>query len=140
MSSASVSSGSPHSGHAVRQQSSPALLHSHQPGPRERSPGDDEACVSSSTTGWDYKKYALKLKDTAAATKWKFIGRQLGLEEHVISAIEKKSATDIKESFYQMLLKWKATKGEKATKDELLKALETEQLKQVVEDLHRMED
>ena len=105
MSSASVSSGSPHSGHAVRQQSSPALLHSHQPGPRERSPGDDEACVSSSTTGWDYKKYALKLKDTAAATKWKFIGRQLGLEEHVISAIEKKSATDIKESFYQMLLK-----------------------------------
>ena len=58
----------------------------------------------------------------------------------MISAIEKKSATDIKESFYQMLLKWKATKGEKATKDELLKALETEQLKQVVEDLHRMED
>ena len=75
----------------------------------------------------------LKLKDTAAAQNWKFIGRRLELGEPDIQQIEKEHGNDLKEAFYQMMLKWRTTKGEQATYDELIEALKKENLTGVVE-------
>ena len=75
----------------------------------------------------------LKLKDTAAAKNWKFIGRRLELGEPDIQQIEKGHGNDLREAFYQMMLKWRTTKGEQATYDELIEALKKENLTEVVE-------
>ena len=75
----------------------------------------------------------LKLKDTAAAKNWKFIGRRLDLGESDIQQIEKEHGNDLREAFYQMMLKWRTTKGEQATYDELIEALKKENLTEVVE-------
>ena len=114
---------------AARQQSSPALF-AHQSNTTEDTP---DSAVSSSTRTWDFKKTVLTLKDTEAAKEWKFIGRRLGLEDSEISALERSHGTDIKELFYQMMTKWRETKGERATKEELIRALKEEKLTQVVE-------
>ena len=82
---------------------------------------------------WDFRKCVLKMKNIGAATRWRFIGRQLGLEETDIEAIYHEYGTDLQEAFYQMMQKWKATKGEKATKDELIRALKEENLIAIVE-------
>ena len=38
--------------------------------------------------------------------KWKFLARELGIEEHEIQRIKEDNAGDIQEQSYQMLLKW----------------------------------
>ena len=75
----------------------------------------------------------LKLKDTAAAKNWKFIGRCLELGESDIQQIEKEHGNDLREAFYQTMLKWRTTKGEQATYDELIEALKKENLTEVAE-------
>ena len=64
---------------------------------------------------------------------WKFIGRHLDLGEPDIQQIEKAHGNDLREAFYQMMLKWRTTKGEQATYDELIEALKKENLTEVVE-------
>ena len=61
------------------------------------------------------------------------------MDETEITAIERNVtySGSIQEMFYQMMLKWKATKGEKATKEELIRALAKEGLKQIVEQLEK---
>ena len=118
---------------AARQQSSPALF-AHQSNTTEDTP---DSAVSSSTRTWDFKKTVLTLKDTEAAKEWKFIGRRLGLEDSEISALERSHGTDIKELFYQMMTKWRETEGERATEEELIRALKAENLKRVVELLEK---
>ena len=55
------------------------------------------------------------------------------MRESDIEAIEKNHSSNLKEMFYQMLLKWKSVRGEGATKKELIRALREEKLTQVVE-------
>ena len=115
-----------------RQQSSPAKLFADPQQPaQECIPTLDEATVTTAT--WDFTKCVLKMKNIGAATDWKFIGRQLGLEETDIEAIYHEYGTNLQEAFYQMMRKWKATKGEKATKVELIRALREENLTAIVE-------
>ena len=47
-----------------------------------------EEPVSSSSSAWDIIKCFLYLKDTAAASNWKFKGRRLGLSEEDIAKVE----------------------------------------------------
>ena len=125
------------SGSAV---SSPASVHSpHRPFTTEQTPPvqDDEVSSPSSTRKSWLTECALELKDTDAANAWKFIGRQLGLDEAMITSIESKWATDIKEAFYQMMLGWKQTMGEQATCDKLIEALEKQKLKAVAEKVEK---
>ena len=121
---------------AQRQQSSPPVLtSSHQ-----STTHDSSSCTAiDETEAWGFVKCILRLKDTGAASKWKFIGRQLGVDETEITAIERNTtySGSIKEMFYQMMLKWKETKGEKATREELIRALTKEGLKQIVEQLEK---
>ena len=96
-----------------------------------------EEPVSSSSSAWDIIKCFLYLKDTAAASNWKFIGRRLGLSEGDIEVINKRCSSDIKEMCYQMMLKWRSMKGEKATKECLIEALRKEKLNEIVEKLEK---
>ena len=67
------------------------------------------------------------------AKEWKFIGRRLGVNDGDIEAIEKNNSSNLKEMFYQMLLRWKSVTGERATKEELIRALREEKLTQIAE-------
>ena len=125
-------------GSAVRQQSSPPTLPSAHSATRQVEnpvPSHVEEPVSSSTSIWDFKKCILGLKGTRAASRWKFLGRRLGLTEGDIEAIDKNFGSDLEEKFYQMMLKWKSAQGERATKEELMKALKEESLNQIAEEL-----
>ena len=55
------------------------------------------------------------------------------MRESDIEAIEKNYSSNLKEMFYQMLLKWKSVRGEGATKEELIRALRKEKLTQIAE-------
>ena len=132
-STASIHTPNTASGSAV---SSPALVHSpHRLFSTEPAPPvqDDEVSSPSSTRRSWLTDCALELKDTDAANAWKFIGRQLGLNEAMITSIESKDRGNIKETFYQMMLSWRKTKGEHATCDALIEALEKENLRAIAE-------
>ena len=101
--------------------------------------GEIDEPVSSSTTTWDFRQCTLNLKDTEAATNWKFIGRQLGLSDGDVEAIDKNYSSDMKEKFYQMMVKWRSVKGEKATRERLIEALKKEKLNQIAEELEKEE-
>ena len=101
--------------------------------------GEIDEPVSSSTTTWDFRQCTLSLKDTEAATNWKFIGRQLGVSDGDVEAIDKNYSSDIKEKFYQMMVKWRSVKGEKATRERLIEALKKEKLNQIAEELEKEE-
>ena len=125
-------------GSAVRQQSSPPTLPSAHSSTRQGEnpvPSHVKEPVSSSTSTWDFKRCILDLKGTRAASKWKFLGRRLGLTEGDIEAIDKNFGLDLQEKFYQMMLKWKSAQGERATKEELIKALREESLNEIAEKL-----
>ena len=128
---------------AQRQQSSPPVLTSHRQSTTHNSSSytaidETEASVSSTTVPcWDFRNCVLWLKSTDAASEWRFIGRRLGVADSDIDAIKSNYNGNIKEMFYQMMLKWKATKGEKATREELIRALTKEGLKQIVEQLEK---
>ena len=122
-------------GSALRQQSSPALLINSRLGARANStPAPDTTVEEPDTSSaWDYQKCFLDLKGTTAAKEWKFIGRRLGVRESDIEAIEKNNSSNLKEMFYQMLLRWKSVTGGRATKEELIRALREEKLTQIAE-------
>ena len=54
---------------------------------------------------------------------WKWLGRQLKIEEHMISNIEAENLNDLPEQAYQLLCRWRETKSSAATLVELTKAL-----------------
>ena len=127
-STASIHTPNTASGSAV---SSPALVHSpHRLFSTEQ---DDEVSSPSSPRRSWLTDCALELKDTDAANAWKFIGRQLGLSEATITSIESKDRGNIKETFYQMMLSWRKTKGEQATCEALIEALEKENMRAIAE-------
>ena len=98
-------------------------------------PQNIEKPISSSTSSWDFKKCILHLKGTSAASKWKFLGRRLGVTEGDIEAIDENCHSDLQEKFYQMMQKWKSVKGELATKEDLIEALRGEKLNAIAETL-----
>ena len=120
----------------LRQQSSPAIL---VPTPHQSAQEIQDHQVDSSTSApsWNFQECLLELKDTEAITRWKFIGRRLGLEEPTIDSIERRYERDIKESFYQMMLEWKKCQGEEATCDKIIECLEKEQLKDVADKIRK---
>ena len=62
-------------------------------------------------------------------TKWKFIGRRLGLEENVLSRIESQNPKDIREQCYQMFQHWKSVDPMNFTYNVLGDALRKESMK-----------
>ena len=101
--------------------------------------GENDEPVSSSSATWDFRQCILNLKDTAAATNWKFIGRRLGISDGDIGAIDKNYSSDMKEMFYQMMVKWKSMKGERATRERLIEVLKEEKMNQIAEELEKDE-
>lgn len=65
-------------------------------------------------------------------THWKNVGRYLEIGENNINIIDE-NHFDIQEKAYVMLLTWKECKGQHATKEVLIKALEDCELKRVAE-------
>ena len=127
------------SGSACRQQSSPPALDPTLMAGDTPVLGEIDEPVSSSTTTWDFRQCTLNLKDTEAAKDWKFIGRRLGLSEGDIEAIDKNYSSDMKEKFYQMMVKWKSIKGKKATRERLIEVLKKEKLNQIAEEVEKEE-
>lgn len=62
-------------------------------------------------------------------TKWKFIGRRLGLEEAALFRIETENPKDIREQCYQMFQHWKSVDPENFTYITLGEALQKESTK-----------
>ena len=61
-------------------------------------------------------------------TKWKFIGRRLGLEETVLTRIESQDPKDVREQCYQMFQQWKSADPKNFTYIVLGDALRKESL------------
>ena len=59
-------------------------------------------------------------------TSWKFIARQLGLDEADISTIEKDNPNDSQEQCYKMFMKWKSLYSENDSYQVLGNALREE--------------
>ena len=69
-----------------------------------------------------------------SAVNWRRLGRRLKLKESVISTIEIDfHVAGQEEMFYQMLMKWTQERGKSATYKGLIKALEVENLNDLVE-------
>ena len=66
----------------------------------------------------------LRLSERVTA-KWKFLARQLGMEEHEIQKIAGDNQGDTQEQSYQMLLKWTQSQGEEGSYQTLGDAIKT---------------
>ena len=75
-----------------------------------------------------------RLKDLAKSVgiKWKMLARELDVPEDNIDAILYNFPNNLHEQSYQSLLEWKELKGERATAEELKRALRKESLNSVV--------
>ena len=120
----------------LRQQSSPASYLTTTTTTGALAPENiQEHDITSST--WNVRECALNLKVTVAISSWRFLGRRLGVSESDIEAIDKNHVSDLNEKFYKMMLKWESSRGERATKEELVRALREEKLTQVAEMLEK---
>ena len=77
---------------------------------------------SSDKQAFHVKDYSHSLSEKLGPN-WKWLGRQLKIEEHVISNIVAKNVNDLPEQAYQLLCEWCETQGSAATLEELTKAL-----------------
>ena len=80
-----------------------------------------------------FRECVLELQSTAALNNWKNIARRLGVEDPEIDRIDVENKQKPAEAFYQTMLHW-YNKGEEATSQQLIKALEKTQLRKVVDD------
>ena len=80
----------------------------------------------------EFRECVLELQNTAALKDWKNIARRLGVEDPDIDRIEAENKQNPAEAFYQTMLHW-YNKGEEATPQQLIKALEKTRLKYVVD-------
>ena len=80
-----------------------------------------------------FRECVLELQTTAALKDWKNIARRLGVEDPEIDRIEAIYKQDPAEAFYQTMLHW-YNKGEEATSQHLITALEKTRLRKVVDD------
>ena len=88
---------------------------------------------SSSGVPRKFQICALELQKSNAFREWKNIVRRLGVEEHEIDRIEAENKQKPTEAFYQTMLHW-YNKGEEATSQHLITALEKTRLRKVVDD------
>lgn len=65
----------------------------------------------------------LSTRTNGVVSKRKFIGRSLGLGEHVIDALEIYHQKDCTEACYQMFRKWEEIQGKEATLTKLVGTL-----------------
>ena len=82
---------------------------------------------------YKFRECVLELQTTAALKDWKNIARRLGVEDPEIDRIEGINKQDPAEAFYQTMLHW-YNKGEEATSQHLITALEKTRLRKVVDD------
>ena len=80
-----------------------------------------------------FRECVLELQSTAALNNWKNIARRLGVEDPEIDRIDAENKQKPAEAFYQTMLHW-YNKGEEATSQQLIKALEKTQLRKVKDD------
>ena len=80
-----------------------------------------------------FRECVLELQNTSALKDWKNITRRLGVEDPEIDRIEAENQQKPAEAFYQTMQHW-YNKGEEATSQQLIKALEKTQLRKVVDD------
>ena len=111
-----------------QQRSSPAILAIAATPHQSAQEIQDDQVDSTSTPSWNFRDCILELKDTEALLKWKFIGRHLGVSDSTIESIDKENVKDTEEAFYQMMRRWKKSKGEEATYEKLIDCLKKEKL------------